>query len=134
MKHIVWGVLLISLSGCTNTQDFAMPNTTSLPEKCGSYDVHYGVPQGMTLEMGKVGRPIMLNGKNMSFLDVKYVGKKVAVFTWVQVVGGLPMPDGSGGKATYYYNPERVLPLRSEYNMLNRDAIEEVCRELRDKR
>ncbi len=57
--------------------------------------MHYGIPQGFESDDGTVGEPIILNGKNMSYLDVKYVGKEVAVFTWTQVVGGLPMPDGN---------------------------------------
>lgn len=115
------------LGGCVNTNMKSNLHTSSLPKKCGEYDVHYGVPHGLKHDDGRVDTPIMLNGKNMGYLDVKYVGKEVAVFTWLQVVGGLPMPDGSGGKATYYYHPEKILPLRNEYNMLNRNAIEHTC-------
>ena len=133
MKYILWGALFILLSGCVNRQGHVMGDTASLPKKCGNYDVHYGVPQGLEWDDGTVGKPIMLNGKNMGYLDVKYVGKEVAVFTWIQVVGGLPMPDGSGGEAIYYYNPEKVLLLRGEYNLLNRDVIEDACNELKRK-
>ncbi|BAF72977.1 hypothetical protein [Sulfurovum sp. NBC37-1] len=131
MKNIILGVMFIILGGCVNTDMKSRVDTSSLPEKCGEYEVHYGVPHGYKKADGSVGEPITLNGKNMSYLDAKYVGKEVAVFTWVQVVGGLPMPDGSGGEATYYYNPKRVLPLRNEYNILNCDAIDNTCRELK---
>ena len=75
----------------------------------------------------------MLNGKDMGYLNESYIGKEVAVFTWIQVVGGLLMQDGSGGEIITYYHPEKVLPLRGDYNLLNRDAIEKVCRELKNK-
>ena len=133
MKNTILGVLLIVLTGCVNTNVKSSVDASSLPQKCGEYDVHYGVAQGLERDDGTVGDPIMLNGKNMNYLDIKYVGKEVAVFTWIQVVGGLPMPDGSGGEPIYYYNPEKVLPLRGEYNLLNRDAIEEVCSELKNR-
>ncbi len=126
-------MLLVFLTGCANTDAKKSLDVSSLPKKCGSYDVHYGVPQWYQVKDQKVYGPIMLNGKNMGYLDEKYIGKEVAVFTWLQVVGGLPMPDGSGGEATYYYNPEKILPLRGEYNVLNRDAIKETCRELKRK-
>ena len=133
MKNTTLVALLILLGGCANTDIKSSVDTSSLPQECGQYYVDYGVPQGFERDDGTVGSPIILNGKNMTYLDEQYIGKEVAVFTWIQVVGGLPMPDGSGGKAIYYYNPEKVLPLRGEYNLLNRDAIEEVCRELKSR-
>ena len=133
MQNTMFLVFLILLGGCTDINMKNSVDTSSLPQECGQYYVDYGVPQGFEKDDGTVGGPIMLNGKNMTYLDEQYVGKEVAVFTWVQVVGGLPMPDGSGGKATYYYNPEKVLPLRGEYNLLNRDAIDEVCDELKNR-
>jgi len=131
IKNTILVVLLVVLSGCANRNVKSSVNTSSLPQKCGEYDVHYGIPLGLKKDDGTVGEPIILNGKNMSYLDVKYVGKEVAVFTWIQVIGGLPMPDGS--ETIYYYNPEKVLLLRGEYNLLNRDAIKEVCSELKNR-
>ncbi len=133
MKNTTLVALLILLGGCANTDIKSSVDTSSLPQECGQYYVDYGVPQGFERDDGTVGSPIILNGKNMTYLDEQYIGKEVAVFTWIQVVGGLPMPDGSGGEPIYYYNPEKVLPLRGEYNLLNRDAIEEVCSELKNR-
>jgi len=134
MKNTILGVLFVFLSGCASTEAKKSADISSLPTKCGDYDVYYGVPQWYQVKNNEVYGPIMLNGKNMGYLDKKYIGKEVAVFTWLQVVGGLPMPDGSGGEAIYYYNPEKVLPLRREYNLLNRDVIEDTCRELQRKK
>ena len=134
MKHKLIGLALSALiGGCANTNVDSSADVRALPKKCGEYGVHYGIPQGYKKEDGTIVN-IRLNGKNMSYLDAKYVGKEVAVFTWVQVVGGLPYPDGSGGEAIYYYNPVEVLPLRGAYNLLNRDAIEVTCRELAHKK
>ena len=133
LQKIVLLALSVLMGGCANTNVNSSRNIHSLPKKCGEYDVHYGVPEGYKKEDGTIVN-IKLNGKNMSYLDAKYVGKEVAVFTWVQVVGSLPYPDGSGGEAIYYYNPVKVLPLRGEYDLLNRDAIETVCRELAHKK
>jgi len=131
MKYILWGVLLILLNGCVNTQDYTMVDNATLPKECGSYYVHYGVPEGYKRDDGTVGEPVTLNGKNIVHMNPKYIGKEVALFTWIQVVGGLPMPDGSGGYATTYYNVEKEVALREEYNLLNRDAIDNACRELK---
>ena len=134
MKHIVLGVLFILLNGCVNMQDHTMVDADFLPKKCGSYYMHYGVPEGYKRDDGTVGEPVTLNGENIVHMNLKYIGKEVALFTWVQVVGGLSMPDGSGGYATTYYNVEKVLPLRGEYNLLNRDAIENACREFKHRK
>ena len=133
LQKIVSLALLALMGGCANANVNSSVDISVLPKKCGEYDVHYGIPQGYKKEDGTIVN-ITLNGKNMSYLDAKYVGKEVAVFTWVQVVGGLIAPDGSGGEAIYYYNPVKVLPLRGEYNRLNRDAIEKACRELEHKK
>lgn len=134
---MIYKIALFSLSvligGCTNTNVHSSINMNSLPEKCGEYTVHYGIPQGYKKEDGTIVN-ITLNGKNMGYLDAKYVGKEVAVFTWVQTIGGLPNPDGSGGEVISYYNPVKVLPLRGEHNLPNRDAIEKACRELEHKK
>jgi len=130
MKHKIIVLALSTLiSGCANTNVGSKFDVSTLPKQCGEYDVYYGIPQGYKKEDGTIVN-ITLNGKNMSYLDAKYVGKEVVVFTWVQVVGGFIGPDGSGGEAIYYYNPVKVLPLRGEYDLLNRDAIEAACREL----
>lgn len=124
-------VLLIFLSGCANTQGDAMVDTATLPKQCGNYYVHYGVPQGYKKKDGSVGEPVTLNGENMMNMNPKYLGKEVALFSWIQVVGGLPMHDGSGGYATTYYNVVTEVLLRGEYNLLNRDAIDDACHELK---
>ena len=131
MKHIITGVFLIFLSGCADTQGHALVDTSTLPKQCGSYYVHYGVPHGYKRDDGTVGEPVILNGENIMQMNPKYVGKEVALFSWIQVVGGLPMPDGSGGYATTYYNVEKEVLLRGEYNLINRDAIDDACRELK---
>ena len=134
MKYILCGVLLAFLSGCANTQGHTMLDTSSLPEKCGSYYVHYGVPEGYKRDDGTAGEPVTLNGKNIVHMNPKYLGKEVALFTWIQVIGSMPNPDGSGGYATTYYNVEKEVLLRGEYNLLNRDAINNVCFEFKHRK
>ena len=124
-------VLLIFLSGCANTQGNAMVDTATLPKQCGEYYMHYGVPEGYKRDDGTVGEPITLNGNNITHMNPKYIGKEVALFTWIQVVGGLPLPDGSGGYAITYYNVVKEVLLRGEYNLLNHDAIDDACHELK---
>lgn len=131
MKYTVWGALYILVSGCAKTQGDTMADIATLPKKCGSYDVHYGVPLGYKRDDGTVGEPVTLNGKNLTHMNPKYIGKEVALFTWIQVVGSMPNPDGSGGYATTYYNVEKEVPLRGEYNLLNSDAIDNACREFK---
>ena len=133
MKSTLLAMLLILLKGCADTQGNTMVDVTTLPEKCGSYDVHYGVPEGYKRDDGTVGEPVTLNGKNIVHLNPKYIGKEAALFTWIQVEGSMPNRDGSGGYATTYYNVEKEVLLRGEYNLLNRDAIEKVCREFKDR-
>ncbi len=125
--RIMWGILFVLLSGCVRVPNHTMLDTSTLPKTCGSYDVYYGIPEGYQREDGTIGEPVLLDGKNIVHINPKYIGKEVALFVWIQVVGGLPNPDGSGGYSITYYNVEKEVLLRGEYNLLNRDEIENTC-------
>ena len=127
MKHIVKGMFIVVLVGCANTNEKNHIDTSTLPQKCGEYHVLYGVPEGFVNEDGTIGKPIRLNGKNMGYLDEKYVGQEIVVFAWVQTTGGLSNTHAMGGEISSIYNPKKVLPLRGKDNQLNRDAIDAVC-------
>jgi len=134
-KNLLVCIVFLSLflfPSCARPQN--NPDDTSLPKRCGEYYVFYGIPEGYKKDDGTISAPITLNGENLSYLDSKYVGKKVAVFSWIQVVGGLLNADGSGGESTVYYNPVKVLPLYGENRLLNSDAIIDQCRQLKKKR
>lgn len=125
--------LLTFMGGCANTNVNNDNDINTLPKKCGEYYVFYGTPKGHKQENGTIVG-ITLNGKNMSYLDAKYAGKEVAVFTWVQTIGGLPTKNDIRGSAITYYNPTQVLPLKGNSGLLNRKNIEKTCRKLAHKK
>ncbi len=124
-------VIIIVLNGCAGMQHHN-GNIANLPKKCGKYEIDYGMPSALVAndDISSI-QGIMIHDKRLNNMDVKYVGKKVAVFSWVQTVGGLPMPDGSGGDSVTYYNVVKVIPLVEKDNFLNREAIEKACNELK---
>lgn len=120
MKNLIIAIALV-VTGCARGKS-RVAVVKPLPKMCGEYDVDYGVPKALVDSNKALSEEtnFMINRKHVYNIDIQYVGKKVALFTWVQRVGSV-----------INYNYKSAVEFYDKNGKINHKAIEQECERLK---
>jgi len=150
IKTVLIVSMLIVLNACAGTVN-KVKNESSIvrpiPLKCGKFNIVYGniedvLRLGMDVDKRENTRfNLLFKDKNDTSVDTeslqeKYGSKTLlyAMESWQQMMGGLPYPDGSGGRP--YTNMGVYIKLIQvvEHGKIDMENLDIVCASMRKKK